>query len=292
MRASVRFGLHQSPSGAEEAYFPYAIDWRFLPEPALVAKDFVRHHLVRQINKAAQDSRLAHVWRRTFGAGTIRAIRRTRILFIHVTKSGGTSISKCLYGRNLPHYSARFYHQVFPSDILGFPSFAVIRHPVDRALSAYEFLRRGGSEIMACDHYDRWRLGSLDSLETLVERLEAQRRDLSGLPSAFHEQCGFILDQDGRVMVDRLFAMDRAQGLPGELSTWLGGRQIPHLNSTRADRLNIDPAIARRIETIYGRDLALYDHLMSSGGVCDIRGSRPQGVAWRHDSKVQSGVVS
>lgn len=69
-----------------------------------------------------------------------------RLLFIHVPKNGGTSISTALYGGSPGHKTAWFYRCAAPEFYKAASPMAVLRDPVERFLSAYWFIRRGGGD--------------------------------------------------------------------------------------------------------------------------------------------------
>jgi hypothetical protein len=236
-------------------------------------KDAARHHLASISNAMARSPALSRLWAASLGRRTIGSISKARVLFIHVPKAGGTSISMGVYGRNLPHYSAAFYRAVFPAETLGLPSFAVIRHPVERLVSAYAFLHNRGTDLMACDYHDRRLMGDLTSIDAVVDRLYAARADLSSLPKAFGRQCDYIIDDDDRVIVDRLFSLDNASGFPAELGRWLGRPKLPHINATGSESFTISAASRRLVAEVYARDFALYRALVANGRHLDVRGA-------------------
>jgi hypothetical protein len=251
--------------GVEEyKYNPYTIDWRFLPEEALVAKDYLRHYIVSTGNSAARSKSLSAIWLATLGRRTVNAIKAAGILFIHIPKTSGTSISACIYGRNLPHYTADFYSHVFGDSIAAFPSFSIIRHPVERLVSAYKMAIFGGTNIVVYDRYDRSQLRGLESLDSFVDFLFDHRTSLPALPNALHEQASFIQDGNGSIMVDRLFPLDSRRGLPSELSTWLGIDHIPHLNATKRCDIDVSDRNYGKIIEIYARDFEIYNNLIKT----------------------------
>jgi hypothetical protein len=260
-------GADERPKeGPRKHYKPYPIDWRFLPESLLILKDFGRYHLSNASNAMAVRRGLSRLWLASLGRRTLRSISHAGILFIHVPKAGGTSISQCLYGRNLPHYSASFYRTVFPRDVAGLPSFAVIRHPVERLVSTCAFLHDGGTDVIACDRFDRRRTGDLTSIDSVVDRLYAERADLSVLPRTFQRQSDYILGNDGRVMVDRLFSLDSANGFAPELGRWIGHPTIPRINSTRSSHFAVSEESRSKLGEIYAQDFALYRGIVANGG--------------------------
>jgi Sulfotransferase family len=264
-------GRRRSPESPAH-YAPYAVDWRrFLPEGFLYIKDVARFHLSNVSNTIARRPGLTRLWAASIGRRTISSIARAGILFIHVPKAGGTSISQCLYGRNLPHYSASFYRTVFPTETASLPSFATIRHPVERLLSAYAFYRAGGTDLVACDRHYRRGMGDLTSIEDFVDRVYTRRIDLAALPSTFHSQCDYIADGDGKILVDRLFSLDSRIGFSPELPRWLGRSRLPHINVTGSKDFAIGDASRRKVREIYARDFALYRALITKGGHLEVR---------------------
>jgi len=267
------------PAGVARAarrahYSPYAVDWRFLPEQLLLAKDWLRYRLARASNVLAETPATADLWASTLGRRVARTVTSAGVLFIHVPKTGGTSISKVLYGRNLPHYTAQFWATTYGDKIIGVPSFAVIRNPVQRLLSAYKMALFGGTDIVAYSRYWRSRLHGLQSVECFVDFLEESTRRGEELPLDLRAQAGFILDENGAVMVDRLFRLDARHGLASDLGQWLGASPIPRLNATPLLDTSSSPAIEAKLRDIYRVDFALYEAIAAAGGSAGLRGVR------------------
>lgn len=66
------------------------------------------------------------------------------ILFIHIPKNAGTSVSHALYGKEIGHHPVAWYRDRFPHSLAGIPTFALVRNPVSRFVSAFCFLQSGG----------------------------------------------------------------------------------------------------------------------------------------------------
>jgi hypothetical protein len=258
------------PSALLQNYTPYRVDWRFLPNEFQTMIDFAHYHLSKLSNAIATRRTLSRLWAASLGHGTMSSITQAGVLFIHVPKSGGTSISQRLYGRNLPHYPASFYRSVFPAEAMSIPSFAVIRHPIERFVSAYAFLRDWGTDIMACDRYERLAIGDMGSIDAVVDRLHGRGTKLAFLPDAFRSQCSYIASEDGRVIVDRLFSLNRASGFSSELERWLGGERLPHINATGSENITVSEETRHKVAEIYASDFALYRSLVDHGGSLTI----------------------
>lgn len=257
---------------AGKKYSPYAVDWRFLPDEVLYVKDWARYYLAHLSNNIARTPAFTDLWAITLGRQILATVERAGILFIHIPKTGGTSISRLLYRRNLPHYAADFWLTTLGSRVAALPSFSVMRHPVERMVSAYKMARFGGTEIIAYSRYWRASLRGLDSFEAFVDHVFTNRQRLATLPEDLRTQASFILDARGCVMVDRLFGLSRVRGLPPELGRWLAIHPIQHLNATPTHPVDVSAEAKRKIEEIYRVDFEIHERLMSMGAVADIKG--------------------
>merc|ERR1712146_625110 len=69
-------------------------------------------------------------------------------IFVHVPKCAGTSIEGLLYNVKIPasqHFTARELRRMWPSKFKALPSFAILRNPLERAISAYKYIIGGGN---------------------------------------------------------------------------------------------------------------------------------------------------
>ena len=79
------------------------------------------------------------------GDFSLKPFDEHRCIFIHITKTGGTSIAKSLFGYLPYHYSAIDYRVIYGSKLFySFFKFAFVRNPWDRLYSAYRYLMNGG----------------------------------------------------------------------------------------------------------------------------------------------------
>jgi len=250
---------------------PYPIDWRFLPEKLLLVKDFIRHLIVKMVMATSSIRMIRPIWIRLIASATINDIHRAGVLFIHIPKTAGTSICALLYDRNLPHFTADFYQRVMGTQLGDVQSFAVIRHPIERFVSAYRFVMSGGSDIMLASRYERAKFYSTDSLNELVDFL-LENRDCLGFSLTFRKQVDYVLDAGGRLLVDQLYPLTDATGLSENLMKRLGVKNIPHLNRSHPCPITLSDATLDKLALIYEEDFALFRLAQSTDGRADIRG--------------------
>ena len=234
-------------------------------------KDYVRHHAVTLVNTGARARQTRALWARTIGLRTSATVTRAGCLFIHVPKTGGTAVSMVLYGRNLPHYTARFYHDVFPALAARTPAFAVVREPVDRFFSAYRFMVQRGTKLMAASRYQPIRVADFRDVDDFAAWAAAHPHMLRRIEQ-FADQHLFVADQAGIMLVDSLFAMDRLMGLPQGLAGWTGGVLPPRINVTRAAAEQPSRATVAHVRALYAQDVALYERVLAAGRELTGRG--------------------
>jgi chondroitin 4-sulfotransferase 11 len=134
--------------------------------------------------------------------------RETGSVFIHVPKAAGTSVSRALYGINVGHRPARDYERISSRYFRRYFRFGFVRNPWDRAVSAYEFVRSGGTEfvkpipdpVYATEAFESFSRFVLEWLSVIP---------LGSADVVFRPQWTFLCDEDGRVLVDHVGRVER-----------------------------------------------------------------------------------
>jgi hypothetical protein len=140
---------------------------------------------------------------------------RHRCIFVHVPKTGGKSVLAAFglpefgrdYTRRLPHIGRPFGHHpvaVYRDGTAGYFSFAFVRNPWDRLVSAFFYLHAGGANAEDADFRDR-------HLSRFAGRFD---RFLDGLPDLidhqhFRPQTHWLRAPDGRIDLDFIGRFER-----------------------------------------------------------------------------------
>lgn len=186
---------------------------------------------------------------------------RAGVIFIHVPKAAGTAISHALYGRALGHVPATAVARHCPELWQRAESFAVLRGPVDRALSAWRFARTGGTEVAGISAEAQAAVAGFESFADFATGYLA-RTDLTRADPVFRPQAGYVCDGAGEVMVGHLFTLPALNRVETWLAATLGRPiEIGELNRSRGQPAQCDPQTAALVREIYGADQALLARL-------------------------------
>lgn len=187
-------------------------------------------------------------------------IKETGVAFIHIPKAAGMSLSEAIYGEQVGHLKWHHVHASNPAVYDKLIKFAVCREPIERAASAFHFLKQGG--INEADaRFSREVLEGLHSFEEFALALgspvflsKVQRK------VHFQSQHDFVCDRNGTIMVDHLVAIDRLEDdVPSILSDDQCG-EIPHKNRTSGGSKTREPlseTAEANLRRVYQRDFDL-----------------------------------
>ena len=210
------------------------------------------------------------------GDGIPHQCRGSGILFIHVPRCAGMSISARLYGGIRDHHAASYFRDVDPGFFTSAFTFAVVRDPILRAISAYKFVLNRGAADMELDWGWQRRTAHIRTLDQYLDFLEENRSRLHQLDYVMRPQAAFICDADGRPLVDRLFRLERdMDGLNAMLRRW-GLPEVPHINATPRRTIAIDAAQIRRLRWLYAADHRLYESAGPLAAAGPLQGRRPR----------------
>ena len=190
-------------------------------------------------------------------------IKRNSCIFIHVPKAAGTSISHAIYGKNMGHYSALFYRDISKRQFEKYFSFAVVRNPWERVVSAYEFVRQNGTDLVRPNHDDDFSNDEFASFETFVTQWLC-RVKLSEKDTVFQPQYEFICDTAGEVIVDYVGKIEQLDVTLEYVSAQLGRViSVDWLNKSSRKGLYRDyysDETREIVRDVYSRDITMFGY--------------------------------
>lgn len=211
--------------------------------------------LPRGLRMAVQVRRQTELWR---NAG---------IVFIHVPKAAGTSISLALYGAFTGHPTAADVNRFALPDVRSLPRFAVTRNPWERLVSSYRFVRRGkgagGDHQVAVARPEQYAIAEFDSFRTFVHDWLAHQ-DVRKLDPVFRPQSEFVCDPAGRVLVDHVGRLDDLAPT-FDFIRYRAGLELNIGQSNRSGepvhyRQLYTPELASLVGDIYGEDVERFGY--------------------------------
>ncbi|WP_336959444.1 sulfotransferase family 2 domain-containing protein [Sphingobium aquiterrae] len=189
----------------------------------------------------------------------LAGIRDAGALFIHIPKNAGMSVSNALYGLQVKHASVRYYDCVAPDLLDSLPSFALIRDPRERFLSAWRYGRAGGTAHNRVSMPFRPVYMAFSSIDAALDHLESVR-SIYAVDHIFRPQSWYITDREGEIMVDRLFLLSDMARASAAMPHLLPAA-IPHLNRTAAGKTILTLAQEQRLRALYPQDFRLFEML-------------------------------
>jgi hypothetical protein len=204
------------------------------------------------------------------------AIRARNLIFVHVPRVAGTSITRALYGPGcIHHHSMRYFRALDPAFARAASSFALLRDPFDRFLSAFAFVRSRGSESCRLADVFVAETAHIATVDDFLSYLE--ERDDFALDFVMRRQSWFVCDlQSGVPLVKNLFLYGQDDAALAAYLKQHGVDELPWLNRSVRAPLVLSAAQRGRIEKIYAADFALIEAVRKQRSIDPLN---PQSVA-------------
>jgi len=195
-------------------------------------------------------------------------VRSKKILFIHVPRTGGTSIAIALYGQKTDHHSAAYYRAIDQAFFSQCFKFTFVRNPWDRLVSAYHLLRRGHTEYVRVWSPQKYSdLLDMSFDDFVCSWLWKRREQLMELDTTLWTQAYFTHSPDGDSLVD---FVGRRETMEADLLHLRERRNIAirnmHLNRSlnREDQdyrsYYTDQDTVEAVREIYAKDIAFFKY--------------------------------
>ncbi|MEM9249831.1 MAG: sulfotransferase family 2 domain-containing protein [Pseudomonadota bacterium] len=186
---------------------------------------------------------------------------RRGLILIHIPKTAGTSVEDALFGHRVRHRDWREIRDLCPRAWGALPKIAVVRDPVERFLSAYDYLRGGGRN--ATDRGFAAAMIGAQPVTRIVDRLSQRLAYRKRVQSYFHfrPQRQYVCDDTEQLRVDWLIPFSQlAEGL--EALAGIAPATLRHANTTRGprtDRTALPQETLVQIRRLYAGDVTLFD---------------------------------
>jgi hypothetical protein len=187
----------------------------------------------------------------------------TKTIYIHIPKTCGISICKALYGHQVGHSPMSEYGLSAPDAVKSYFKFAVCRDPMDRAFSAFRYVKNGG--LTPEDR--RWARAHIPPSMTFGEFVtDVLVCKKFPAPHHFNEQHKYVEKYPyGPMGIDYVIRFEQIQAaIPMLESVFKRPIQLPTLNvgkpATELDGDCNDSTVRTAVFEIYERDYWLFSY--------------------------------
>jgi hypothetical protein len=190
--------------------------------------------------------------------------QETKSIFIHIPKAAGTSIARSIYGMNVGHRKASDYIAVSDSEFKKYYRFSFVRNPWDRAISAYNFVKQGGTSLVQPLPNNIYKSSMFNTFETFVtEWLPYQ--DLRKTDVVFEPQYKYVYDTNNQLLVDFIGKIENIDTDLKKIKLQINKKiEVKQLNKSNRQqegyKAYYTPKSAEIIEKIYHNDIALFNY--------------------------------
>lgn len=184
-----------------------------------------------------------------------------KILFVHIPKTGGSSVATALIGNPSGHPYLFEFFNANPKYTREFFKFCVVRNPFDRLVSTYAYILKKEDSPMR--HKKILKQLNINSFEDLIKSLDNKKdhRILTNYIVHFRSQSELI--QHSQIKMDRIFKFEEFNNIETELNTLLNENiKIKKLNaSPRKEYKEYFNDYAINVTSrIYKTDLEMFDY--------------------------------
>ncbi len=124
--------------------------------------------------------------------------REKGVIFFHVPKAAGTSVSLALYDRSLGHFKASRVQKYCPNEFKNLLTFSLTRNPWDRVVSAYHFAKQGGTNVAGVFRSEQYNTPAFRSFDTFVNEWLVNK-DITQADFIFQPQYLFTELENGKL---------------------------------------------------------------------------------------------
>ena len=195
--------------------------------------------------------RLARIHRKSY-------LNQKKLVFIHNPRTGGQSFATLTYGKSLGHLTARKIKTAIGSDEYeNRISIGFVRDPVERLISAFNFSRHGGTNIIKQNRFKRVPKWALERFDVFCrEWLFKEKKE--NLDLVFRSQYLWFFDKIKNLIVSQIYDISKLDEIT---KAYFGSNAIvPRINESygRANTLkSTSKGLIKDIRAYYYRDYEL-----------------------------------
>lgn len=207
-----------------------------------------------------------------------------KLVFVHIQKTGGISVSKALKSviPDIKDSLRRHAHAKEGKSLIpywdDYYKFTIVRNPFDRLLSWYSMIIgvrkkvEGGNNVNNVDLYNVKRnpvwnyvYKNSNTFEEFIINCDCLIKDGNGYDfSFFFNQVDYITDYSGNILVDEIFKIENLQNDMQKVFDYLGisDVKIPRINkSSHGDyRLYYSERTRKKVEKLFSKDLDYFGY--------------------------------
>lgn len=204
------------------------------------------------------------------GNFSLKPFDQHQCIFVHITKTAGTSVANSLFGYLPYHYTAIDYRVIYGEKTFNqYFKFAFVRNPWDRLYSAYRYLNAGGWN----DDDKKWAQDNLSQYDSFVDFVKRWlTKDNIYKHRHFWPQTRFICDNKNRLLVDYLAYFETINNDYDVIRKKLGiGHDIGHHNANPGNSYKdaYNDESRNIVEKVYADDISLFGY--NFDGISDRR---------------------
>jgi len=185
------------------------------------------------------------------------------IIFVHIPKCAGTSITKSLRLADQGHHHASRYQIVYPEQWETYYKFAIVRNPWDRLVSCYEYARMDESYYHSVSGPSIW--GKHVDYDLLKDATFEECLELLQQGKLKHQgwapQSDWVSNNKGELLIDTFIKVE-------EMPEKIAGVKIEKLNTSNRSYQNYEDYYTDEtidlVSKIYSKDIELFDYEFGS----------------------------
>ena len=186
-----------------------------------------------------------------------------KTIFVHVPKAAGTSIERHLRLSDKDvvggHTTAMAFRAKYPEVFDSYYKFSVVRHPVDRFVSAYSYLKEHPIHPALNNEV----IHESGSLDRFVDMVRASPTILGNIVHLM-PQSRFICDNEGKVLTDSVYRFENMEEAWKQICERIGITHAPlaRLNPSHREALDQDSqdSLISLVTDYYKEDYARFSY--------------------------------